>query len=174
MMTNRRPGITIGNPPGYLGYEDNLYKVIGVTEKKESNEGLLYECVCKLCNGKHLRNAKHLKQKIRAKECPKYRSSNWSGLEKEERILQHLYGISKKDLETLLEHQENKCAICEKKLGEDRSKINVDHCHVTNQVRGLLCSGCNTGLGHLGDNLAGLQKAVAYLENPPFKTARAR
>ena len=29
-MASRRPGITIGNPPGYLGHEDDLYKVIGV------------------------------------------------------------------------------------------------------------------------------------------------
>jgi hypothetical protein len=47
--------------------------------------------------------------------------------------------------------------------------MNIDHCHETNEVRGILCSGCNTGLGHLGDNIDGLLRAVAYLKNPPFK-----
>lgn len=30
-------------------------------------------------------------------------------------------------------------------------------------VRGLLCNGCNTGLGSLGDDEAGLVRALAYI-----------
>lgn len=29
--------------------------------------------------------------------------------------------------------------------------------------RRLLCFGCNVGLGKFGDNIAGLQRALAYL-----------
>jgi hypothetical protein len=173
-MIRRRAGIAIGNPPGYIGHEDDIYKVLGISGQKETSGALLYECACKLCDGTHLRNAKHLKQKIKAKDCPKYRAPNWSGLEKEDRIMQSMYGISLEEFKKLLEYQQGKCAICEKDISFNRSRINVDHCHETDKVRGLLCSGCNTGLGHLGDNLAGLQRAVTYLENPPFSLARAR
>lgn len=39
-----------------------------------------------------------------------------------------------------------------------------DHNHDTSVLRGWLCARCNTGLGHLGDNRAGLLRALAYLE----------
>jgi hypothetical protein len=50
--------------------------------------------------------------------------------------------------------------------------MNIDHDHKTGQVRGLLCSGCNTGLGHLGDDIQGLKRALEYLENPTFKKVK--
>lgn len=74
----------------------------------------------------------------------------------------------------LLAAQDGGCAICQKPMEAIRRRMNIDHCHDTNEVRGILCSGCNTGLGHLGDNIAGLQRAIAYLQNPPFKYALAR
>ena len=84
-------------------------------------------------------------------------------------------GLENEDLadrnsfEELLEFQNGGCAICNKPIDSLRRRMNIDHCHDTNVVRGLLCSGCNTGLGHLGDNIEGLLKAVAYLENTPFQ-----
>jgi len=39
----------------------------------------------------------------------------------------------------------------------------LDHDHDTGAFRGWLCGRCNTGIGSLGDNLAGVLKAVAYL-----------
>ena len=68
----------------------------------------------------------------------------------------------------LLELQGGGCAICGKPINALRRRMNIDH--ETNAVRGILCSGCNTGLGQLGDNLAGLKKAIAYLENPHLNT----
>lgn len=40
----------------------------------------------------------------------------------------------------------------------------LDHDHPTNAFRGWLCTRCNTGIGALGDNLAGVLRAVAYLK----------
>jgi hypothetical protein len=40
----------------------------------------------------------------------------------------------------------------------------LDHDHVTGQFRGWLCHRCNAGIGLLGDDLASLRRAVAYLE----------
>ena len=43
----------------------------------------------------------------------------------------------------------------------------VDHIHGTRLVRGYLCHGCNSGLGKLGDTIAGLEEAIAYLKANP-------
>lgn len=72
------------------------------------------------------------------------------------------FGITPDEYDTLLLGQGGVCAICE---GDDgRKLLAVDHCHDTGKIRGLLCRQCNTGLGSLGDNVAGLQRALAYLE----------
>lgn len=41
--------------------------------------------------------------------------------------------------------------------------LRLDHDHETGKFRGWLCSGCNTGLGNLGDNLRAVLRALAYL-----------
>lgn len=38
-----------------------------------------------------------------------------------------------------------------------------DHDHVTGYFRGWLCNRCNVGIGLLGDDIAGVQKALDYL-----------
>ena len=43
------------------------------------------------------------------------------------------------------------------------SRLFLDHCHSTGGFRGYLCQQCNVGLGNLGDNQAGLLRAIRYL-----------
>lgn len=69
------------------------------------------------------------------------------------------YGISQAQLRAIEAEQNGRCAIC-----KEQKKLQIDHCHSTGVVRGLLCVTCNTGLGKLGDDLATLRRAVAYLE----------
>lgn len=80
------------------------------------------------------------------------------------RVRLNNYGISKEDFFSLLEKQDNKCALCGKTFvslfGRD---LCIDHCHDTNKIRGLLCMPCNVGLGMLGDNEEGLMKALEYI-----------
>jgi hypothetical protein len=40
----------------------------------------------------------------------------------------------------------------------------LDHDHVTGKFRGWICGPCNHALGLLGDNVEGVEKAVAYLK----------
>ena len=50
------------------------------------------------------------------------------------------------------------CELCGKP-----SKLHADHDHETDKFRGWLCFQCNTGLEKLGDTVAGLRAALAYL-----------
>jgi hypothetical protein len=80
------------------------------------------------------------------------------------------YGISLIEYDVLLAAQGGKCAIC----GRERptrgdQMLQVDHCHRTGKVRGLLCSPCNTVLGFLEDNPQALQAAIVYLAEPPAR-----
>jgi hypothetical protein len=51
------------------------------------------------------------------------------------------------------------CEIC-----KANGSLVVDHNHDTDEIRGLLCSGCNTGLGKLGDTVDSLILAINYLK----------
>jgi hypothetical protein len=78
--------------------------------------------------------------------------------EARERQLVREYGITQADYDRMHEEQAGLCAICG--AGE---KLHVDHCHASGAVRGLLCSGCNRGIGFLGDDPERLSAAAAYL-----------
>lgn len=71
------------------------------------------------------------------------------------------YGLSEEEFSIILDKQDNACAICKDKF-EDTPHI--DHCHDTGEVRGLLCRGCNHGLGNFRDNEDNLLSAINYLE----------
>lgn len=75
-------------------------------------------------------------------------------------ILRKKFGIGLVQYQKLLEQQNHKCFICET---EDWRNLAVDHNHQTGQVRGLLCTKCNTGIGQFQDNIELLLKAVEYL-----------
>ena len=70
------------------------------------------------------------------------------------------YGLEPHEHRELLESQNNACAV----WGDKDKKLNVDHCHTKGNVRGLLCSSCNNGLGRFKDNPEFLRAAANYLE----------
>lgn len=55
------------------------------------------------------------------------------------------------------------CELCNKHV-TIQGKMHLDHSHTTGKFRGWLCNTCNLSLGHLGDNVAGLERAIAYLK----------
>ena len=79
--------------------------------------------------------------------------------------LRQKYGISLEDYDAMLAAQGGRCAVCGTTDSGDRrfSTFSVDHDHVTGTVRGLLCSGCNRALGHVGDSPDRLMALAAYL-----------
>lgn len=85
-------------------------------------------------------------------------------LSKKRQHLRKRYGLTLEDYDKILKQQDNKCEICSQEFGtESRNKVNIDHCHKTNQVRGFLCNTCNVGLGSAKDDIRILEKMKRYL-----------
>lgn len=76
------------------------------------------------------------------------------------------YGVTTNQVQDLILSQSGVCGLCKQPFGDQRSKRPaVDHDHTTGQIRGILHQACNMAIGHLGDNLEGASKAVAYLSS---------
>ncbi len=78
----------------------------------------------------------------------------------------HRYGIIESQYQAMLIAQGNSCAICKMPFnhtGPRFEKPQVDHCHASGKVRGLLCTECNQGLGRFKDNAEALTAAIEYL-----------
>ena len=76
------------------------------------------------------------------------------------------YNMTPDGYEDLLNKQNGVCAICESPHPrmKNATRLYVDHCHVTGNVRGLLCHRCNVMLGNSSDSPETLRKAANYLE----------
>lgn len=105
-----------------------------------------YAIYCQSCNSEKGKQ-RYVKYK------PKYQ--NYRLLKK--------FGVSIEEYETMLKKQDGGCAICSEKYVEGDILFAVDHCHNTGQVRGILCSSCNLGLGHFKDSQTNLSLAIEYL-----------
>lgn len=74
------------------------------------------------------------------------------------------YGITPDQKHRMVLDQDNCCAICGLKF-KDAKNTCVDHNHETGNVRGILCTACNHGLGKFKDSIQVLESAISYLEN---------
>ena len=78
------------------------------------------------------------------------------------------HGISEKRFCEMLASQDGVCVICKKSPA-----VVVDHDHTCcpgsyscgRCVRGILCSKCNLGIGHFGDDPDTLHNALTYIRN---------
>jgi len=100
----------------------------------------------------HKEKRRVIQAKSNAKGNIKEYKSLWAMMNKYNMTLEQYKALAKK--------QNNRCAICY----NDGVVLNVDHCHDTGKVRGLLCSSCNRGLGFLGDTVKGVKRALDYLK----------
>ena len=66
---------------------------------------------------------------------------------------------------SMLDAQNNSCAICNTHQSLLKRQLSVDHNHDTGEARGLLCDACNGGIGKLKDSILMLEKAIRYLKN---------
>ncbi len=83
-----------------------------------------------------------------------------------ERHLLRKYGVSLAQYAEMLDQQKGACAIClTPEAKQFKAVLHVDHCHITGEVRGLLCRGCNHMLGVVRDDVKLLHRAVDYLSS---------
>ena len=128
---------------------------------KRSRGGVRADCIsCYLLRSKnyYTKNKKELTLKNKT-----------YALENKEKIksakMRRKFGIAIEEKILLFAKQGNKCAICscaENNVGRD---WDIDHCHKTGKIRGILCSNCNRGLGLFQDSSEYLKQACKYLEN---------
>lgn len=79
--------------------------------------------------------------------------------------MKRAYGLGFKEYEEMLFSQNGVCAICSghPPKNQHKTRLNIDHCHATGKVRGLLCDACNRAIGLLKDSPDLLNKAISYL-----------
>lgn len=70
------------------------------------------------------------------------------------------YALSEAQYDTLLAKAAGTCMLCR----QPTKSFCVDHAHTTGDVRGLLCSKCNLGLGLFNDSIEKLSLAIDYLK----------
>ena len=133
--------------------------------------------ICRLCGqeknlnkyGFHSRDKKYKSEckKCAAEESKEYRIKNREKYLKTQTNtqLKKRYNFSLVEYNVQLKKQDNKCAICKTNVpgGGHIKRFAVDHCHTTGEIRGLLCSDCNRGLGFFKDNGEVLFQAIQYL-----------
>lgn len=97
-----------------------------------------------------------------SKDFKEWRGSNLEQVRKKDRVTHYVrkYGLTEEHALQLVENRTGECLIC-----HEHSPLVVDHCHTTGDVRGLICSSCNSMLGYAKDNPTSLKNAIAYLES---------
>jgi hypothetical protein len=92
------------------------------------------------------------RKKQDAKRCPE--DALWHYM----RVSLWRYKMTLDQYHALQEQQDFCCAIC-----HEEKSLTIDHNHETNMVRGLLCNGCNTGVGLFKESAPLLHNAESYL-----------
>lgn len=100
----------------------------------------------------------------RCKVCETSWRNNRSIDNKRDNYLFAKFKIRVDDYKKWLEDQDYKCAICGRHQNTMSKSLCVDHCHKTEQIRGLLCVGCNGVLGKFNDDADRFRAAAEYLD----------
>lgn len=78
------------------------------------------------------------------------------------------WGLALEEYEEMLKKIDGKCPLCKIVLDNSRQgagcRAVVDHCHLTNKLRGIICASCNSALGVFDDRSEVLQRAIDYLK----------
>jgi len=78
------------------------------------------------------------------------------------------YNLTTLDVQEMMNKQEEKCGICKKSISlsdvGEKSTANVDHCDQPWRIRGMLCYGCNVGIGLLKHDIKALESAILWIK----------
>ena len=76
--------------------------------------------------------------------------------------LRSTYGLDIYEYFKIYKGQDGRCWICRKKQKSGSMYLVVDHNHKTGKVRGLLCNGCNSAYGLLGEKRNNIMRLLKY------------
>lgn len=130
----------------WANYRSDMLKALRSKKSPIFKDGLIE---CEFCGGKEIRRSARHRW---CDQCVRPKSFKF------DRSLLIKYGISWRQYEIMMEKQEGKCLICL----QVPTRYNVDHCHQTGKVRGLLCSRCNGALEFIEDTER-LSRALDYI-----------
>jgi hypothetical protein len=123
---------------------------------------------CRQCANNYARDygKKHRKKIMQLGE--KWRKNNKNKVEMINRRskLKYKYDLTPEDINQKLKTQDNKCANpgCRTTVPGGRWNVwMVDHNHITNKIRGLVCHRCNIALGMLREDETKILGLVEYL-----------
>ena len=86
-----------------------------------------------------------------------------------ERQLRRRYRMFLEDYDRILAEQNGGCGVCGIKI---RGVLNVDHNHVTGQVRGLVCNRCNLVVGMFESPTDVIAQVAGYLAEHNYNRLR--
>jgi hypothetical protein len=78
--------------------------------------------------------------------------------------LRKLYGLEVEVYLEMFAKQGSVCKICRRPKLVGEREFHVDHDHSTGEIRGILCSHCNVGLGYFKNDATRLRIAAEYIE----------
>lgn len=140
--------------------------------REELTSAICKDALCIKCGEKDVNNFYQDKNGRRTnalcKSCHKINSmARWHSMTpevKQSTRVHSMYGLTPEKYLEMHRSQDGKCAICNERPKTIRG-LHVDHCHKSNRVRGLLCHGCNTGIGALKESQRILMNAIKYIED---------
>lgn len=100
----------------------------------------------------------HANKEAQSKQKKCYRDKNKEYLK--EQKMKYNYGINKLQYEELLSKRARCCWSC-----GSSDLLCIDHCHIKDSVRGILCSQCNTALGLLKEDPVRIRALADYIES---------
>jgi hypothetical protein len=114
------------------------------------------------CDSCRLRNREYMRRK-RAGIPAEEKTRQWHS--KRHYYLKYKFGITEQQYDEMLKTQNYCCAICKSTTSGDKrsTRLSIDHCHKSGEIRGLLCSSCNKAIGLLKDSPDLLRSAIGYL-----------
>ena len=144
------------------------------TDQKTKNGSYKYRVVCDCGTKKIVAYSAMTSGNTKSCGCQQYPkgelSANWKhgrSRSKEydlEYQMRKNYGIGFFEYDAMFEKQNGLCAICDAPPpNHHKKRLNIDHCHTSGRIRGLLCDACNRGIGLLKDSPDLMLKAISYL-----------
>lgn len=138
---------------------------VNFNKLSRSPDGYCYRC--KQCMSEYAKRYRESERgkKVREAYENKYKSSG----RRREKDLMRWRGITVEEYDKMFKKQKGVCGICknpETKTNFNGTEYNlaVDHCHTTDEIRGLLCGNCNKALGSFCDDIKLLESAIKYLK----------